>query len=452
MNRRFFTLISLLTVLGILAAACAQQAEPTAPPVLEPTEPEEVVPPPEDTEAPQEVTTITWLTLGWPAPPTIEPIFEAANPDINLEVEQLSFADMFEQIQVRLGANSETPDVISVDVPVVASYGIRGWLLPVDEAFTAEERADWLESSNRAGQYQGQLLAPAMGTSTQLLYMNLDMFAEAGLTAPGPDDRLTWEQLADLANQLTKDMDGDGTTDVYGFIWEQITRIYQLQPMPMSLGGLPLSPDGLAADGFVNSQAWVDAFTYYSKAFNEWGFAPKGDVGTVREMFQNQKLAMFLGGATNIKRIMDSGITFNWNVSRHPYFEGGEIVTPTGSWHIGVNARSLHPEAATRFVHWISTGEGAEEWFRASGEMPAQQSVLSLINTDPSFQEGPMSYWKVAVEEATVNPQPRPLTPGYMEYQTILDEVFSDIRNGADVQEALNSAVARIDTEMAKYK
>jgi maltose-binding protein MalE len=63
-----------------------------------------------------------------------------------------------------------------------------------------------------------------------------------------------------------------------------------------------------------------------------------------------------------------------------------------------------------------------------------------------------MSYWKVAVEEATVNPQPRPLTPGYMEYQTILDEVFSDIRNGADVQEALNSAVARIDTEMAKYK
>jgi hypothetical protein len=39
-----------------------------------------------------------------------------------------------------------------------------------------------------------------------------------------------------------------------------------------------------------------------------------------------------------------------------------------------------------------------------------------------------------------------------MEYQTILDEVFSDIRNGADVQEALNSAVARIDTEMAKYK
>jgi len=445
-------LISLLALLAMVTSACGTGAEPVTPAGGAPTEPQQASTAPPATEAPHEVTTITWLTLGWPAPPTVIPMFEAANPDIKVEVEQLAFADMFEQIQVRLGAGSVTPDVISVDVPVVASYGIRGWLLPVDDAFTPVERADWLEPATMAAQYQGKLLAPPMQTSTQLLFVNLDMFAAAGITPPGQNDRLTWEQLADIAQKLTLDKDRDGTTDQWGFIWEQITRIYQLQPMPMSLGGKAIGPDGLTVDGILNSQPWIEAFTYYSNAFNLWKFAPKGDVGTVREMFQNGKLAMFLGGPVNIKRIMDSGVTFNWNVSRHPYFEGGEVVTPTGSWHIGVNARSLHPDEATRFVHWITTGQGAEEWYRASGEMPAQKSVLSLIDTDPTYQKVPMSYMKVAAEEANVNPQPRPLTPGYMEYQTILGEVFSDIRNGANVVQALNSAVDRIEAEMAKYR
>ena len=30
-----------------------------------------------------------------------------------------------------------TPDVISVDVPLVAGYGLRGWLLPLDESVRA---------------------------------------------------------------------------------------------------------------------------------------------------------------------------------------------------------------------------------------------------------------------------------------------------------------------------
>jgi multiple sugar transport system substrate-binding protein len=118
-----------------------------------------------------------------------------------------------------------------------------------------------------------------------------------------------------------------------------------------------------------------------------------------------------------------------------------------------VNSLTEKPEAAKRFVHWISTGKGAEIWWRlGSGDFPAQQSILDLFATDPQFDEAPMSYLRTAAQEAAVNPVPRPVTVGYLEYEQILQTTFQDIRNGANVQEALNNAVDRIESEMAKYR
>ena len=74
-----------------------------------------------------------------------------------------------------------------------------------------------------------------------------------------------------------------------------------------------------------------------------------------------------------------------------------------------------------------------------------------LFATDEQFANPPESFLRVAADEATVNPVPRPVTPGYLEYEQILQNTFSDIRNGANVEEALNLAVERIESEMVKY-
>jgi multiple sugar transport system substrate-binding protein len=402
----------------------------------------------------QDATTITWLTLSeWGGDiNAVVAAFEAENPDINVELEQVPFNSLFEQIQVRLSAGSAQPDVMSVDVPLVAGYGLRGWLLPLDDVFTDEQRADWLEAALEAGSYNGQLLAAPVSTSTQVLFYNADLFEQAGLTPPGQDERLTWEQIAELAPQLTTDQDGDGVIDVWGFNWEQTVRIYQLQPLPVSLGGTAIGDDGLTVDGVINSDAWVQAFTYYADMFNVLEAAPKDDTVPVPDLFEAGKLAMMVAGPWNINRYIRADLPFAWNVSRHPYFADGEIVTPTGSWHIGVNANTEQPEAAKRFVQWISTGEGAEMWWRdGSGDFPAQKSVLALFATDEQFAEPPAQYLRVAADEATIGAVPRPVTPGYLEYEQILQNAFQDIRNGVGVKDALDIAVARINSEMVKY-
>ncbi len=47
---------------------------------------------------------------------------------------------------------------------------------------------------------------------------------------------------------------------------------------------------------------------------------------------------------------------------------------------------------------------------------------------------------------------PGAVTVGYLEYEQLLNAAFSDIRNGADPAEALNTAAQRITEEMAKYQ
>lgn len=435
------SLMLLLALAGCVPAA-APQAETGAAESAAPAE----------AAAEEGVTTITWLTLSWNGVQDVIDVFEAENPDINVEAEMVPFNSLFEQIQVRFGAKSPDPDVISVDVPLVAGYGLRDWLLPLDDVFNEAERADWLPAALEAGSYQSHLLAAPVSTSTQLLFYNADIFEKAGVTPPGVDDRWTWEQIAAIAPQLTLDEDGDGVTDIWGFTWDQTNRIYQLQPLPVGLGGTAIGDDGLTVDGIINSQAWIDAFTYYGKMFTDLKVAPTDDTVPANDLFASGKLAMDISGPWLINRLIREEVPFNWGVARHPYFENGEIVTPTGSWHIGVNKNTEQMEAATRFVKWISTGKGAETWWRiGSGDFPAQQSVLALFATDPEFAEAPKSFLAVAANEATVNPVPRPVTPGYLEYEQILQNTFDDIRNGANVEEALNLAVERISSEMVKY-
>ena len=52
----------------------------------------------------------------------------------------------------------------------------------------------------------------------------------------------------------------------------------------------------------------------------------------------------------------------------------------------------------------------------------------------------------------TLEPVPRPLTPGYLEYELILREAFNSIHFGADPKSTLEDASRRIDRELSKYR
>src|ERR1700730_12058714 len=117
-------------------------------------------------------TTIRWLTLSdgaWPVSvKKVIAAFEAENPDIKVELDTYPFRQLFETIEVRMKAQDSDVDLISVDVPLVASYSVRGYLAPMDEYFSKDDiKKTWLEESGKAGTYKGSFMAAPQNSSSQ---------------------------------------------------------------------------------------------------------------------------------------------------------------------------------------------------------------------------------------------------------------------------------------------
>ena len=71
------------------------------------------------------------------------------------------------------------------------------------------------------------------------LYYNKTLLEEAGIELPENDaeHRLTYEQVADMAKQAQEALDPDGSKGIIGLDFQQVSRIYQMNMLPNSMGG-----------------------------------------------------------------------------------------------------------------------------------------------------------------------------------------------------------------------
>ena len=396
--------------------------------------------------------------------------FESSHPGIQVELETYPFRQLFEVIEIQMQGQSPELDIISVDVPLVASYSVRGFLHPLDEYFTAEEISEtWIPAAVEASIYGDQFMAAPQNNSTQFLYFNRTLFEEHGVEPPpalvpgtGGDPglidevvsgRWTWEQVVDAAEQLTLDTDGDGAIDVWGFQFDQVSRPYQLLALPESLGQPSLSPDGLSTDGYLNSEEWIRAATFYYDLFNTWEVSPTGvEPDQASDLFATGRAAMFVGGEWNIP-VFAGADGLDFGIAAHPYFAGEQVATPTGSWHVGISAFSENkPEAAEFLKYLTASPEGSRIWYDAHGHFPATTNLLEAVNTSEETETVPYSAYRLGVYEAQNTAVPRPQTPGYLEFEDILAATLEDIRNGSNPEEALSTAVQRIDRGLERYR
>ncbi|MBV9391811.1 MAG: extracellular solute-binding protein [Verrucomicrobia bacterium] len=418
------------------------------------------------------VTTVKWITLSdgaWPdSVKKVIATFEAKNSDIKVQLDTYPFRQLFETIEVRMKAQDADVDLISVDVPLVASYTVRGYLAPLDEYFPTDEIANtWVKPSWQAGMYRSHFMAAPQNSSSQFLYINRKLFQEAGVTPPkalepnktvdynevsaiAKNDRWTWDQVVDAAKKLTKS--ADGKTSIWGFEFDQVSRLYQLQCLGESLGQPMLSPDGLKAEGYLNSDAWVKAAQWYSDLFNRWKVSPK-DVTPAESpnLFASGKVALFAGGEWNAPRFKEAGVDFA--VAPFPYFSGGRPVTGTGSWHVGIAKGSKHQAKAAKFVKFLTEDEqGSKIWFDSQGQLPATQVLLTAIENAEKYRSFPANAYLLGVYEARNTAVFRPVTPGYLQLEDIFFSTFEDIRNGAEPKQALTEAARRVDRFLAQFR
>lgn len=212
-----------------------------------------------------------------------------------------------------------------------------------------------------------------MPWNTQVLYVYYrpSMFQEAGVEVPK-----TYEEFLAACEKLTRDTDGDGKTDVYGFgmrgakggqePWGSFVQArggnFEDFATPEAIAGMQDFID-LFTKGFVPPTATADGF-------NE-----------IIANFKSGKTAMTIhhtGSAADMEK------TFGDDVSAFPFPAG-----PGGQWTSMGDTENVmfesckNKEAAFAWLSYLATGKGQETWCTATFNVPVSKTVKQL----PQFQD-----------------------------------------------------------------
>ena len=367
------------------------------------------------------------------------------------EADYLAFDNVFETLEILMSSKSSEYDVFAADGPNIAAYAKRGYLTPLTSYLTAEEVAMFTAPMQDEIQYNGEIYGAAMGDSSLVMYYNTDLLEQAGITydfsALSGENRITWEELVDIAKQVQAKVDPDGSKGLIGIEFQQVGRTYQMNVLANDLGGVNIGEGGLTVDGVINAEPWLSALSWYQTQVNDGVFSKGIAAGDTSSYFMSDKIVFYLGTTAMPGTFASNGFD-HYGFTYVPCFAGHEadVTTSCGSWTVGMNPYSEKTEAAVAFIKYLCLYEGADVYINASGMVPA----LSRQFTDELLEAKP--YLAVAQYEGANTALVRAVTPAFNEYATSVNALWENVRNGADVAEAAQDCVDELTTAFLEYE
>lgn len=367
------------------------------------------------------------------------------------EADYLAFDNVFETLEILMSSQSSEYDLFAADGPNIAAYAKRGYLQPLTEYVTADEVAMFTNPMQDEMTYNGEIYGLAMGDSSLVMYYNTALLEQAGITydfsALSGENRITWEELVDIAKQVQAACDPDGSQGLIGIEFQQVGRTYQMNVLANDLGGVNIAEGGLSVDGVINAEPWTTALNWYQTQVNDGVFSKGIAAGDTSSYFMSDKIVFYLG-TTAMPGTFDSNGFDHYGYTYVPCFAGYEadVTTSCGSWTVGLNPYSEKEEAAVEFLKYLCIYEGSDVYINTSGMVPA----LSRQFTDELLTAKP--YLAIAQYEGENTALVRAITPGFNEYATSVNALWENVRNGADVAEAAQACVDELTTAFMEYQ
>lgn len=309
--------------------------------------------------------------------------FEAENPGIKLNLEVVSWNDVYTVVDTRI-ASGQAPDILNIDV--FANYASEGLLEPVSQWCPEELYNDFFPSFIAQSVMDDTVWAVPDLASARALYYNVDIFEEVGIEVPA-----TWAELEDACQAIIDFYDGeiypwgiDMTTDEGQAAFAYYT---------WGNGGGFVDANGEWA---VNSAENVEAIEFALSLVENGYTNPNPATQTrydLQDMFAAGKLAMCIAPNSMPTYCADKDSTVNMATAAIPANEG-----KTGS-SVGVMDRVMafkdesaadqaaRDEAIGKFAEFFYNPENYVGWVSMEGFLPAVNSAVgALVEADPSFQ------------------------------------------------------------------
>ncbi|GAB2188387.1 ABC transporter substrate-binding protein [Roseibium sp. LAB1] len=293
--------------------------------------------------------------------------FEAENPGIKIEAENIPWNSYYDNLYTSIVAGN-APDAAMVKMFAQPRLVEMGALEPIGDRINAwDGKADLQDNLlNLTKASDGNTYYLPIQYVVLYLYYRQDMFEELGLDVPK-----TCDDFRDAAIKLTRDTDGDGQTDVYGFGFRGGKGGHDhWGTLVLSHDGVDFSRDSLTSEAGVAATQWVVDLFQKDKVFPP--SAPNDGFKEVTGAFKAGKTAMTIHhiGSSNgmVEALGDA-------VSAAPVPEcGGGHWTSFGDESTAVFSTAQNKDAAWKWISFLSSEGNNTEFNKATGQLPVTKS------------------------------------------------------------------------------
>ncbi len=394
-------------------------------------------------------TEITYMEWGDPAEldvwKAIVADFEAANPTIQVNVEVSDWDSYWTKVKTLLAANTP-PDVFAMDAPLYLDYQSRGSLLNLQPYI--DKNPGMLDGlfANTLTAYQtpeGYFGLPR-DFQTIVVFYNKDMFDKAGL--PYPQNSWTYDDLRATAKTLTKDTNGDGKIDQFGYVIDPWDFEPGMSEIIWAYGGDLINSDHTQT--LIGEPNARKAFQILYDMMRVDGSIPdpntSGQYGG--DLFLSGNAAMMAMGHWAVPSY--STAPFKWDVVEMPAGPAGQATSVNSAGFV-VGKGSKHPAEAFAFIKFVLSEAGQKRL----AEMGFACPVLKSVAASPAFLQQSTKINHQMFVDSLAFAHMKPVFKGYDEWASAIGDGLAPAWNGeADLNTTLDQIVVSADEVLKKNK
>ncbi|HDL64854.1 MAG TPA: extracellular solute-binding protein [Proteobacteria bacterium] len=239
--------------------------------------------------------------------------------------------------------------------------------------------------------YNGRLMSLPFNKSLPIIYYNKDLFRRAGLDPEEPPQ--TWEEFVSVAKQLTRDLNGDGKVDLWGFEFTDHATLFEC--LLIQNGGKLFDRESRTM--LFNSPEGVEALQYLVDMVRKDRAADFYLAGYQHQVdFAAEKVAMIVASCVS-RTFMAKQLKFDWGLA--PLMRKKQRGSMVYGTNIVIFSRSSSEKqrVAWEFIKWFTSTANAARWALNTGYVPIRKSVLNLPIMLEEFRDTPSSL--VPIEE-----------------------------------------------------
>ncbi len=325
--------------------------------------------------------------------------FEALHPEAKVELTRLTWQRGHEKLKIA-AISGNYPDVAPGTVPLL--FIKEDLIEPIDKYLTEEDKKDYFSGALNAFKVKGKIYGWPWYMGGQLLYVNKEIFASAGVELP-PNGRWTITEFEEKLQKLKAYMVDKPAHYPLG-VYFQKDETANL-PFLQAFGGEIITEDGKYAAAnpeFLKGIEWVKHLINEKLIPSDSGGRKADDIWSAFGV--NHRLGVAAIGLWGIKAL-ENKFKMDFQVV---HFPTSDLTKPsrsyigTSGFYVLKNADPKRVKLAMELAKYLTNGENQKDLVKYT-QFPTRASTGNIYSSSKNMTDA----WKILQEGTSVFPDSR---------------------------------------------